>query len=227
MLLTLSNVKKTFWNGKEQSTILKNINLQINKGEFIAIKGRSGSGKTTLLNIIAGLAKCDKGHIVFNDREITHLSLNDQLKYRRKNIGIVTQQFNLLNDRNVFENIALPLNYEKTSKKEKVEKVKHILSTLKMEDYLYKEIRNLSGGEKQRIAIARAMIKEPSLIIADEPTGSLDVETEKDILEIFNVLKDNGVTFIIVTHDDNVANICDTVYELVSGELKCLTSKSS
>lgn len=219
MLLTLSNVKKSYWDGNKQSVILKNVNLQIKKGRVIAIKGRSGSGKTSLLNIIAGLTKCDGGQIHFNYNDITNLTFDEQLEYRRKNISIITQQFNLLDDRSVFENIALPLNYEKIKKDEKKKKVLQVLNSLGMEDFAYKKTLNLSGGERQRVAIARALVKEPLLLIADEPTGSLDIETEKEILEIFNNLKDKGVTIIIVTHDDNVANICDTVYELINGEL--------
>lgn len=224
MLLTLSNVKKTYWNGNKQSIILKNVNLQIKNGEVIAIKGRSGSGKTSLLNIIAGLTKCDSGQIHFNYNDITNLSFDEQLEYRRKNISIITQQFNLLDDRSVFENIALPLNYEKVKKDEKKKKVQEVLNSVGMKDFAYQKTLNLSGGERQRIAIARALVKEPLLLIADEPTGSLDVETEKEILEIIDDLKDKGVTIIIVTHDDNVANICDTVYELVNGELHVISS---
>ncbi|TKI46643.1 ABC transporter ATP-binding protein [Lysinibacillus tabacifolii] len=224
MLLTLSNVKKTYWNGNKQSIILKNVNLQIKNGEVIAIKGRSGSGKTSLLNIIAGLTKCDSGQIHFNYNDITNLSFDEQLEYRRKNISIITQQFNLLDDRSVFENIALPLNYEKVKKDEKKKKVQEVLNSVGMKDFAYQKTLNLSGGERQRIAIARALVKEPLLLIADEPTGSLDVETEKGILGIIDDLKDKGVTIIIVTHDDNVANICDTVYELVNGELHVISS---
>lgn len=224
MLLTLSNVKKTYWNGNKQSIILKNVNLQIKNGEVIAIKGRSGSGKTSLLNIIAGLTKCDSGQIHFNYNDITNLSFDEQLEYRRKNISIITQQFNLLDDRSVFENIALPLNYEKVKKDEKKKKVQEVLNSVGMKDFAYQKTLNLSGGERQRIAIARALVKEPLLLIADEPTGSLDVETEKEILEIIDDLKDKGVTIIIVTHDDNVANICDTVYELINGELHVISS---
>lgn len=224
MLLTLSNVKKTYWNGNKQSIILKNVNLQIKNGEVIAIKGRSGSGKTSLLNIIAGLTKCDSGQIHFNYNDITNLSFDEQLEYRRKNISIITQQFNLLDDRSVFENIALPLNYEKVKKDEKKKKVQEVLNSVGMKDFAYQKTLNLSGGERQRIAIARALVKEPLLLIADEPTGSLDVETEKGILGIIDDLKNKGVTIIIVTHDDNVANICDTVYELVNGELHVISS---
>lgn len=224
MLLTLSNVKKTYWNGNKQSIILKNVNLQIKNGEVIAIKGRSGSGKTSLLNIIAGLTKCDSGQIHFNYNDITNLSFDEQLEYRRKNISIITQQFNLLDDRSVFENIALPLNYEKVKKDEKKKKVQEVLNSVGMKDFAYQKTLNLSGGERQRIAIARALVKEPLLLIADEPTGSLDVETEKEILGIIDDLKDKGVTIIIVTHDDNVANICDTVYELINGELHVISS---
>lgn len=226
MLLTLSNVKKTYWNGNKQSIILKNVNLQIKNGEVIAIKGRSGSGKTSLLNIIAGLTKCDSGQIHFNYNDITNLSFDEQLEYRRKNISIITQQFNLLDDRSVFENIALPLNYEKVKKDEKKKKVQEVLNSVGMKDFAYQKTLNLSGGERQRIAIARALVKEPLLLIADEPTGSLDVETEKEILGIIDDLKDKGVTIIIVTHDDNVANICDTVYELVNGELHVISSSN-
>lgn len=199
--------------------ILNDLCLTINSGDSIAITGRSGSGKTTLLNIIGGLTKFDSGILMFENENLSDLNINDLSEYRKKNIGFITQNFNLLDDRNVFENVALPLYYDKVHKSEIKKRVKESLEQVGMEKFIKSDINKLSGGEKQRIAIARAIIKEPKLILADEPTGSLDEDTENEILGIFNNLKKCGTTLIIVTHDWNVANHCDSIYTLKDGKL--------
>lgn len=219
-MLELSGITKHVKNGNQNRIILNQLQLQVNIGDSIAIKGRSGSGKTTLLKIIAGLVKCDEGNIFFKGKNIAKYTVNERLKYRRNHIGMITQQLNLLDDRNIFENIALPLYYQGVRKQDREKSVKETLDSLGMEDFLYKSISNLSGGERQRIAIARALVKNPSILIADEPTGALDEETEKEILNIFHKLQRKGKTIILVTHNDNVAKSCDYVYELIDGKLE-------
>lgn len=199
--------------------ILNNLYITINKGDSIAITGKSGSGKTTLLNIIGGLTKFDSGTLIFENKNLSKLNIDELSKYRKDNIGFVTQSFNLLDDRNVFENVALPLYYDKVSKLEIRKRVKWALEKVNMVKFINSDINKLSGGEKQRIAIARAIIKRPKLILADEPTGSLDEDTENEILEIFDNLKKSGTTLVIVTHDYNVANHCDNIYTLRDGNL--------
>ena len=219
MIIKINNLSKTFNDGKKKKTILENLNLSIKTGQSIAITGRSGCGKTTLLNIIGGLLDFDYGDLFINNVNINSLSLNQIADYRKNYFGFITQNFNLLDDRNVFENVALPLYYSSIKKSDIQKRVNTILTTLDISHLAQKNIKNLSGGEKQRVAIARALVKKSKIILADEPTGSLDEKTELDILNIFSKLKNSGVTLIIVTHNEKVANNCDLVYELKNKSL--------
>lgn len=219
MIIKINNLSKTFNDGKKKKTILENLNLSIKTGQSIAITGRSGCGKTTLLNIIGGLLDFDYGDLFINNVNINSLSLNQIADYRKNYFGFITQNFNLLDDRNVFENVALPLYYSSIKKSDIQKRVNTILTTLDISHLAQKNIKNLSGGEKQRVAIARALVKKSKIILADEPTGSLDEKTELDILNIFSKLKNSGITLIIVTHNKKVANNCDLVYELKNKSL--------
>ena len=219
MIIKINNLSKTYNDGKKKKTILENLNLSIKTGQSIAITGRSGCGKTTLLNIIGGLLDFDYGDLFINNVNINSLSLNQIADYRKNYFGFITQNFNLLDDRNVFENVALPLYYSSIKKSDIQKRVNTILTTLDIAHLAQKNIKNLSGGEKQRVAIARALVKKSKIILADEPTGSLDEKTELDILNIFSKLKNSGITLIIVTHNEKVANNCDLVYELKNKSL--------
>ena len=219
MIIKINNLSKTFNDGKKKKTILENLNLSIKTGQSIAITGRSGCGKTTLLNIIGGLLDFDYGDLFINNININSLSLNQIADYRKNYFGFITQNFNLLYDRNVFENVALPLYYSSIKKSDIQKRVNTILTTLDISHLAQKNIKNLSGGEKQRVAIARALVKKSKIILADEPTGSLDEKTELDILNIFSKLKNSGITLIIVTHNKKVANHCDLIYELKNKSL--------
>ena len=219
MIIKINNLSKTFNDGKKKKTIFENLNLSIKTGQSIAITGRSGCGKTTLLNIIGGLLDFDYGDLFINNININSLSLNQIADYRKNYFGFITQNFNLLDDRNVFENVALPLYYSSIKKSDIQKRVNTILTTLDISHLAQKNIKNLSGGEKQRVAIARALVKKSKIILADEPTGSLDEKTELDILNIFSKLKNSGITLIIVTHNEKVANDCDLVYELKNKSL--------
>ena len=219
MIIKINNLSKTFNDGKKKKTILENLNLSIKTGQSIAITGRSGCGKTTLLNIIGGLLDFDYGDLFINNVNINSLSLNQIADYRKNYFGFITQNFNLLDDRNVFENVALPLYYSSIKKSDIQKRVNTILTTLDISHLAQKNIKNLSGGEKQRVAIARALVKKSKIILADEPTGSLDEKTELDILNRCSKLKNSGITLIIVTHNEKVANNCDLVYELKNKSL--------
>ena len=219
MIIKINNLSKTFNDGKKKKTILENLNLSIKTGQSIAITGRSGCGKTTLLNIIGGLLDFDYGDLFINNININSLSLNQIADYRKNYFGFITQNFNLLDDRNVFENVALPLYYSSIKKSDIQKRVNTILTTLDISHLAQKNIKNLSGGEKQRVAIARALVKKSKIILADEPTGSLDEKTELDIFNIFSKLKNSGITLIIVTHNKKVANHCDLIYELKNKSL--------
>lgn len=214
MILELSNIKKKFKNGNEYNYLLDNVNLQIYEGESVAIQGKSGTGKSTLLNILAGLIHPDDGTMSFRDKPISVMTADQLANYRKINVGFVTQRFNLLTDRNVYHNIALPLQYLRQSKKEIKKNIENVLEELEISHLIKREVSNLSGGERQRVAIARAIVKNPSILLADEPTGSLDEETEETILDIFRKLNSKGTTMVIVTHDKSVSNLCKKVYNL-------------
>lgn len=219
MLLKLTGIKKSFKNGSIDRTILEDLNLNIEEGESIAIKGKSGCGKSTLLNILGGLIPLDEGIMTFNGRKISDLSVAERTEYRKKNIGFITQNFHLLNDRNVYDNIALPLQYLKLTKKQIKSNIEKVLFDLEMEDAIRRDIQTLSGGERQRVAIARAIVKNPSILLADEPTGSLDENTEQSIMSIFDALNKKGMTLVIVTHDDYISSRCQKIYQLHNKKL--------
>ncbi len=219
MLLKLTGIKKSFKNGILYRTILENLTLNIEEGESIAIKGKSGCGKSTLLNILGGLIPSDEGVMSFNGRKISDLSAVERTEYRKKNVGFITQNFHLLNDRNVYDNIALPLQYLKLTKKQIKSNIEKVLCDLEIENTIRRDIRTLSGGERQRVAIARAIVKNPSILLADEPTGSLDENTEKTIMGIFDALNQKGMTLVMVTHDDSISSYCKKVYQLHNKKL--------
>jgi len=215
-LLKVTNLSKTYGT-KKQVQALKNFSLEVEKGEMIAIMGKSGSGKSTVLNLIAGIDQIENGSYFWENQDVTKLKGESITGFRRKNIGIVLQHFALIEDYNIFENIALPLRLQKLSKKKIREKVCRVAEELEIEKHLKKYPKELSGGEAQRVAIARAIVHEPHLILADEPTGALDEETEAAIMNIFKRLHEKGRTLIIVTHDKNVADLCQRTVEIRNG----------
>ena len=215
-MICLKEINKNY-KGRQ---VLDGLNLEVKSKESIAIQGRSGSGKTTLINIIVGLTTQYNGDYLFEETEMKKLSDSGRAKFRREEIGIITQYFDLLEDRNVKANILLGFNHLKLTSAVKKDKIQKMLDYVGLSGYEKKRINQLSGGEKQRVAIARALIKNPKIIIADEPTGALDEETRNQILEIFKKMMVEGTQFIIVTHDDEVACICDNIYYLKKGTLK-------
>ncbi|MBJ8055517.1 ABC transporter ATP-binding protein (plasmid) [Bacillus mycoides] len=216
-MITLTNLKKSYNNGKMRQEILKGINLTIQQGEMLAIKGRSGTGKSTLLHILAGLEQATSGNYYFDNKDITQLNYKETAVWRKNKIGFILQNHALIEEKNIFDNIALPLLYAKKSKSEIEAKVISLIKQLELEDKTYQYPRELSGGQSQRVAIARALINDPELILADEPTGALDAETEEVILNIFKQINKTGKTFILVTHDDTVSSICNRIIEIKDG----------
>ncbi len=208
-LIALTNIIKKYTIGMVETTVLKGISLEINQGDMMAIVGSSGSGKSTLMNIIGLLDKANGGQYLFKDRDVTRLD-DDELAYlRNRSIGFVFQQFNLLPRLNAFQNVALPLTYRSHVSQAEVEyRVLQALENVGMQSYLHHLPTQLSGGQQQRIAIARALIGEPSIILADEPTGALDSKTSQDIMNVFQRLHQEGRTLILVTHDEQVAAAC-------------------
>ncbi|MGQ4243833.1 ABC transporter ATP-binding protein [Enterococcus casseliflavus] len=206
--------------GRNKKELFENLNLTLNEGQKVAIMGKSGSGKTTLLKLIAGLIKAETGAIIFDGKNLSSMNANERSFNRLRNIGFIFQDNPMIESKNVFENIALPLKYLGVEKKN-VEKKVHVMSKrLDISHLLSENPSYLSGGEKQRVGIARALITDPKLILADEPTGSLDSETELMVLDIFQRIEWNNTSFVMVTHDASVANICDELYMLKDRKLE-------
>ncbi|MCL1950886.1 MAG: ABC transporter ATP-binding protein [Turicibacter sp.] len=219
-MLELNGIVKGFsTNGGNVRTVLEELSLTVGAKESVAIVGRSGSGKSTLLKIISGMDNDFLGEYLFNKEEMRRKSSDKRARFRREKLGFITQRFDLLDDRNVYENIAIALSHLGLPKSEKKQKVAEILGYVGLHGYEKKFIGQLSGGEMQRVSIARAIIKKPALIIADEPTGSLDEETRDDILSLFKQMMEDGHQFIIVTHDKDVSKICDRILKLYRGTL--------
>lgn len=219
-MINLKDIKKTFNENNDDVHVLRDVNFNVSRGEMIAITGVSGSGKSTLLNIISTIMKPDSGSYLYQDLDILKNSQNENTHFRNGHIGYVFQSFGLLEDDNAYNNIVLPLRYHKTiKKKEWRQRVDAISSELDIKHLLRRKVQKLSGGEKQRVAIARAVIAEQDLILADEPTGSLDKDNTDRIMDLFKQLHRNGKTLIIATHDLNLAVKCDKSFSLVDGQL--------
>lgn len=217
MVIQIDNLKKSYKVGTREVEVLKGVHLKVDQGDMIAIMGRSGAGKSTLLQIMAGLEQGDSGTYRFRQERVSEMNLQELAAFRRRHIGLILQNYALIDSKNVFNNIALPLRYSKQSKDEIEEKVTEILSSLEIEKLRDHAVDMLSGGERQRVAIARALIQNPELILADEPTGSLDEETEREILALFQDLNQQGKTLIIVTHNQQVADSCHQTYHMREG----------
>lgn len=220
IMIKLENINKTYRTGKTVFQALKNINLSIEKGEFIAILGKSGSGKTTLLNIIGLLDSFEEGKYILNKTDVSSLSENKKASYRNNKIGVVLQDYSLINHKKVMFNVMLPLYFDKRCSYFHMKKrAMEMLNIMGIADQAEKKAINLSGGQRQRAAIARAMINEPDIILADEPTGALDSKTAGEIMDIFAELNKKGVTVIIVTHDTDVAKRCGRIIEIMDGRI--------
>ena len=218
-IIELQNLNKTYKLGDNEVQAVKDLSLNIDSGEFIAIIGPSGSGKSTLLNIIGLLDKQTSGEYIYNKDNINDINKKKLAKFRNENFGFVVQNFALINYYNVFENIRIPLEYSELSKKEIMDKIVDLSKRLQIDDLLKKKPTQLSGGQCQRVAIARAMATNPKVILADEPTGSLDSKNGQIVIDSFKALNKEGTTIIIVTHDLNIANQCDRIVELKDGQI--------
>jgi len=219
-MIELKNVVKKYHNGKNMRIVLDDLSFKINHKESIAIEGRSGSGKTTLLNIITGVDGNFEGTYQFGDFNLSQMPSRNRCVLRLEKLGIVTQQFDLLDDRPVFDNVATAIKHLKLNRNDQKKRIAKTLEYVGLKGYEKKRIKQLSGGEMQRVAIARALVKDSKVIIADEPTGSLDEQTREEILNLFKKMISDGTQFIIVTHDFEVSKICDKIYLLENGKLK-------
>ena len=216
-VLECKNVWKIYGSGENKVIALRDINLSVEEGEFLIIMGPSGSGKSTLLHIIGCLDTPTKGKVYIEGKEVSKMDL---VKVRRKYIGFVFQQFNLIPNLNVYENVELPLIFSGVPKEKREKKVIEILERLGLSNRIYHYPNQLSGGQKQRVAIARALINNPKYILADEPTGNLDSKTGKEVMELFKELNEEGRTIILVTHDPNVAKYGSRIVYIKDGCLR-------
>ncbi|MCF6360679.1 MAG: ABC transporter ATP-binding protein [Cyclobacteriaceae bacterium] len=204
-MIKLEGIQKSYGLGKQKLHVLKGLDITIDKGEFVSIMGSSGSGKSTLLNILGILDKYDDGNYFLADTLIKNLSEKKAAYYRNRFLGFVFQSFNLLAFKNATENVALPLYYQKVSRRKRNDIALEYLDMVGLKDWATHMPSELSGGQKQRVAIARALISDPKVILADEPTGALDTKTSYDVMEIFKRVNDAGKTIVVVTHEHDIA----------------------
>lgn len=214
-LIEFKKLCKNFDSGDKKTVVCDNLDLSIDKGELVAIMGKSGCGKTTILNIIAGIDIFDSGEYYFDNSKVEIRTASDGVRFRRNKIGIILQHFALINDYTVYENVEIGLWESGLSRLEMRTRTREMLESLGISDLAKKYPEQLSGGEKQRVAIGRAMVCKPMVLLADEPTGALDAETESEIVELIKKLnQEKGTTTIIVTHDKGVADNCNRIIAL-------------
>lgn len=216
-MITLTGINKSYTTGANSLHVLKGIDLHIDEGEFVSIMGSSGSGKSTLLNILGILDSYDTGSYTLDDHAIGKLSETKAAAYRNKLIGFVFQSFNLISFKNAMENVALPLYYQKVSRKKRNDLAMEYLDKMGLADWAHHLPSELSGGQKQRIAIARALISQPKVILADEPTGALDTQTSYEVMEILKQVNQSGITILIVTHEHDIAAMTNRIVRLRDG----------
>ncbi len=218
-ILKLTDICKDYVQGKEPVRVLKNINLTVEQGDYLAIMGPSGSGKTTLMNIIGCLDVPTSGGYELNGQDLKDLGDDELAEIRNKHLGFIFQSFYLLPKMTALDNVALPLLYAGVPLKERRERAAEALKSVGLEERMNHLPNQLSGGQCQRVAIARAMVGNPDLLLADEPTGALDSKSGSQIMEIFRKLNNQGMTILMITHDSGIAACADKVYRILDGEL--------
>ena len=219
MLLELKNIYKNYIQGTMEVPVLKDINLCVEEGEYVAIMGPSGSGKSTLMNINGSIDTPTSGTYLLDEVENEKSKDKELSEVRNQKIGFVFQNFNLLPRQSALDNVALPLQYAKVPIKKRKQKAKEMLEMVDLADRVSFKPTQLSGGQKQRVAIARAMVADPKILLADEPTGALDSKSGLQVMELFDTLHKQGVTIIMITHSDEIASYADRVVKIIDGEL--------
>ena len=219
-LLKLIDITKTFPDGEEKINVLRELNFSVEKGQSVAIIGKSGAGKSTLLHIMAGISSPTEGKYYFDEKQINFNDKKKMAQFRNSNIGIVLQDFGLIEYRSILDNVSVPLIFNPEISQKQIRKIcREALEKVDLAASLNRESWRLSGGEKQRVAIARAIVNSPDILFADEPTGSLDLYNKEKVLEIFRELNNKGMTIVIVTHDMEVAKWCNKIYCLENGRI--------
>jgi putative ABC transport system ATP-binding protein len=216
---SLENITKTY--GKEDLTVkaLNSINLEIYKGDYLAVMGASGSGKSTAMNIIGCLDRPSEGVYKLNGIPVEKLSDDELAEIRNQKLGFVFQQFHLLSDATALENVILPMIYAGVEPEQRLERGKNALKKVGLSERMNNRPNQLSGGQQQRVAIARAIINNPAILLADEPTGALDSKTTEDVLDLFDKLHESGITIVLVTHEDEVANRAKKIAKFKDGKI--------
>lgn len=218
-IITLNKLCKNYYLGKQEIPVLKGIDLQINKNEYVALMGTSGSGKSTLMNILGCLDTATSGEYILNNINVKNRTDDELAEVRNKEIGFVFQQFNLLPRLSALENVALPLQYAGIDKKRRLERAEEVMDMVQLKDRMHHKPSELSGGQRQRVAIARSIVNSPSIILADEPTGNLDSNTSLEIMKIFEDINSRGNTVIIVTHEEDIARFTKRIIKLKDGQI--------
>ena len=216
-IIHLEDIQKSYFMGSQALPVLKGINLDIFKNEYVALMGPSGSGKSTLMNIIGCLDSPTAGTYILNNKDVSKMADDDLAEVRNKDIGFVFQQFNLLPRLTAVENVALPLVYAGIGKKERNERAMAVLAQVGLADRSHHHPNELSGGQIQRVAIARALVNNPAIILADEPTGNLDSKTSAEVMHIFGKIQAAGNTVVLVTHEEDIAGYAKRVVRLRDG----------
>ena len=216
-LIKITNIKRDFVLGNEIVYVLKGIDLEINKGEYLALMGPSGSGKSTLMNLLGCLDTPTSGNYILNGKDVSQMSDNELAEIRNKEIGFVFQTFNLLPRTTALDNVALPMIYAGYSKSERRARATKVLKEVNLGDRMSFQPNQLSGGQRQRVAIARALVNKPSIILADEPTGNLDSKTSEEIMKLLKEIHDKGNTIIVVTHEEEIAAHANRIIRLRDG----------
>lgn len=219
-IIEIRGLYKTYHLGSEKVRALKNINLDIEKGEICCILGTSGSGKSTLLNMLAGLEKPSKGSVKIKGTEVTKLNERKLAKFRQKNLGFVFQSYNLLNQLTALENVAMPLMFRGIPKKRREAIAKKMLQSVALENRMKHKPSQMSGGQQQRVGIARAFVTKPAVIFADEPTGNLDTHTTDEVMRLMvRMCRRYGLTLVLVTHDLEISEYADKIVHIIDGEI--------
>ena len=216
-IIETQNISKRYVMGEEVIDALKNINISVNKGEYVAFMGPSGSGKSTLMNIVGCLDTPSTGKYILNGQDVSEMSENELAAVRNKEIGFVFQTFNLLPRQSALENVALPLIYAGYSKARRTEIAMETLRGVGLDNRAMHKPNELSGGQRQRVAVARALVNDPSILLADEPTGNLDSKTSYEIMDLFDQLHKKGNTIVMVTHEDDIAQYAHRIIRLRDG----------